>query len=66
LRSFDSWIAVAMAMVAARGGSPRLTAMAVMVAAYPVWTGSKVTLVPSAVAWHLGPPRLSVMSRTPR
>src|SRR6476646_7242295 len=45
-------------MVAARAGRPRFSATASIVAAYAVWLGSKSTLVPAAVAWQRGPPKL--------
>ena len=50
LRSFDSWIAVAIAMVAARAGIPRCTAIAVMSAALAAWSGSSSYPVPSTLA----------------
>ena len=59
-------MAVAIAMVAARAGSPRFSAMAAMVAAYAVWLGSKSTLGPSAVAWQRGTAEVGRSSpRTP-
>ena len=54
LRSFDYWIAVAMAMDAARGGSPRLSEIAAMSAALAACSGVKVTEEPDAVAVHVG------------
>ncbi|KRE61152.1 hypothetical protein ASG78_12480 [Nostocoides sp. Soil756] len=41
LRTLDSCMAVAMAMEAARGGRPRLTAMAVIAAALLAWSGAQ-------------------------
>src|SRR5680860_289232 len=50
LRSFDSWIAVAMPIVAARAGSPRCTEMAAIVAAFAAWSGASECSPPSTVA----------------
>src|SRR5690349_1527484 len=54
-----------MAIVAARAGSPRFSAIASMVAAYAVWLGSKSTLAPAAVAWQRGPPKFETSPRAP-
>jgi len=51
-------MAVALAMVAARAGRPRLRAMAVIVAALALCSGVKVTARPSAAARQDGSPRL--------
>ena len=66
LRSLDSWIAVATAIVAARGGRFRRTATALIVAALAVCSGVKLSLRPSAVAWQVGEPKLVTTPLTPR
>ena len=55
LRTFDSCIAVAIAMVAARGGIPRCTAMAVIAAALLAWSGAHENVEPDAVTRHCSP-----------
>src|SRR5689334_19852250 len=54
-----------MAMVAARGGIPRLTERAAMSAALPVCSGSKVSVLPAAVMVHLGLATLWIRYRAP-
>src|SRR3954447_26661454 len=66
LRSLDSWIAVATAIVAARGGSPRRTATPLIVAALAVCSGVNVSLRPSAVTWQDGGPKLVTTPLMPR
>jgi len=53
-------MAVALAIVAARAGRPRLRAKAVIVAALALCSGVNVTLCPSAVARHDGSPKFAL------
>ena len=50
LRILDSWYAVASAMLAARAGMPRCTAIAAISAAFSDCSGSRSTVRPDTVA----------------
>ena len=65
LRTFDSCIAVAIAIVAARGGIPRCTAMAVIAAALLAWSGAHENVEPDAVTRHCSPDTSARRCRTP-
>ena len=66
LRTLDSCMAVAMAIVAARGGRSRRSAIAVIAAALLAWSGAQPKVVPDAVTRHCSRDTSERRCRTPR